>query len=134
MITLDDVQTALLTHLKSQVTLTSMLGTQGQIKETQWQGVDFVYPAIRIGNDIIPNDKDCPPDTVEGVIYVLTEEKSSKRCSQIASEVGRILHRSNFTVNGLKFIRVTVNKLTYPTQMEDTTIWQSQVQITALVS
>jgi hypothetical protein len=113
-----------------------MLGTDGQIKESQWQGTDFTYPAVRLGNDIIPNDKDCPPDTVEGTISVFTEEKSSKRCSQISSEIAKILHRTSFTsaVNGVKFIRITVTRVTYPNQLEDMSIWQSQVQITALVS
>ena len=134
--TVDEVQIALLAYLKAQTSLTVLLASAGQIKETQWQGVDFVYPAVRLGLDVMPNKQDCPPDEVEGSVFVFTEDKSSRRCSQISGEVSRILHRLSFTsaINGVKFMRIYVVKEPYPTQSEGSTIWQSQVQITAQVS
>jgi hypothetical protein len=134
--TTDEVQIALLAYLKAQSTLVSMLSTSEQIKETQWQGTDFTYPAVRLGNDVLPSQDGCSPDGVEGTILVFSENKSSKQCSQIAGEVARLLHRLSFTsaVSGVKFMRIYVAKVTYPTQAEGTTIWSSQVQITAQVN
>lgn len=134
--TVDEVQIALLAYLKAQTSLTSLLANSGQIKETQWQGEDFSYPAIRTGNDILPSQDGCSPDGVEGTVYIFSEQKSSKQCSLVAAEVSRILHRLSFTspVNGVKFMRIYVTRVTYPNQLEGTTIWQSQVQITAQVS
>ena len=134
--TTDEVQIALLAYLKAQSTLVSMLSTSEQIKETQWQGTDFTYPAVRVGNDVLPSQDGCSPDGVEGAILVFSENKSSKQCSQIAGEVARLLHRLSFTsaVNGVKFMRIYVAKVTYPSQAEGTTVWSSQVQITAQVT
>jgi len=135
MITIDEVQIGLIEYLKSKTTLTTLLTTSEHIKETQWQGTEFTYPAVRTGNDILPSIDGCSPDTVEGVVYCLSEQKSSKQCSTIAAEVSRLLHRVSFTSsNGVKFIRIWVTRVTYPTQTEETTIWQSQVQIKAQVS
>lgn len=133
--TVDEVQIALLAYLKAQTSLTALLSA-GEIKETQWQGVDFSYPAVRVGNDVLPSQDGCSPDGVEGAVLVFTEDKSSKRCSQIAAQVSTILHRLSFTstTNGVKFMRIYVTRVTYPNQVEGTTIWQSQVQITAQVS
>lgn len=134
--TVEEVQTALLAYLKAQTSITSLLANSGQIKETQWQGEDYSYPAIRVGNDVLPSKDGCSPDGVEGSVFIFSEQKSSKQCSQVASEVSKVLHRLSFTsaVNGAKFMRIYVDRVTYPKQLEGTTIWQSQVQITAQVS
>jgi hypothetical protein len=138
--TLEEVQAALLAYLKAQPTLVAMLGVNERIKETQWQGEDFTYPAVRLGNDIIPDIAGCPPDKVEGVVWVFSENKTSKQCSQIASEVARLLHRIQFDgvqyVGGstVKFSKLWVTRVTYPTQMEGMSIWQSQVQIQGMVN
>jgi hypothetical protein len=134
--TVEEVQIALLAYLKAQASLVTLLTVSNNIKETQWQGTDFVYPAVRVGNDVLPSQDGCKPDEVEGAILCFSEQKSSKQCSQIASEVSKILHRLSFTspVNSVKFMRIYVTRVTYPSQVEGTTIWQSQVQITAQVS
>ena len=134
--TVDEVQIALLAYLKGQASLTSLLSASGDIKETQWQGAEFVYPAVRLGNDVLPSQDGCTPDDVEGAILCFSEQKSSKQCSLIAAATSRILHRLSFTsaVNGVKFMRIYVTRVTYPVQMEGSSIWQSQVQITAQVS
>lgn len=134
--TVDEVQIALLEYLKAQTTLTDLLGVAGQIKETQWQGTDFNYPAVRVGNDVLPNPLGCGPDGVEGSVLVFSESKSSKQCSLIAAEVSRLLHTKNFksATNGVQFMKIYVTRITYPSQMEGLNIWQSQVQITAQVS
>lgn len=134
--TIDEVQIALLAYLKSQTSLVTLLGVAGQLKETQWQGTEFVYPAVRLGNDVLPSQDGCSPDGVEGAVLVFSEQKSSKQCSLIAADISRILHRISFnsTVNSVKFMRIYVTRVTYPTQMEGSDIWQSQVQITAQVT
>lgn len=131
---LEDAQADLLAYLKAQSPVTSLLGSSGNIKETQWQGEDFDYPAIRIGNDIIPNIDGCSADAIEGTITIHTEQKSSKTASQIASAVANSLHFANFvgSVKSKKFSGLKVVRVTYPRQQEDNT-WQATVEIRGLV-
>jgi hypothetical protein len=133
--TVDEVQIALVDKLKTDTVLVALLGVSDKVKETQWQGSDFTYPAVRVENDVMPSPDGCSPDGVEITIFCLSEQKSSKQCSLIAAEVARLLHNTNFTgVNGVKFIGVKVKRIPYPRQQEGQSIWQSPVQITALVN
>lgn len=132
--TIDEVQAGLISYLKDYTNLTALLANNGQIKETQWQGSDFVYPAVRVENDIMPEKDGCSPDAVEIFVYVMDEAKSSKRCSQVAAQVCHAMHNKNFTSETVKFIGVKVTKASYPRQQEGQSIWQSVIEIAAKVN
>ena len=132
--TVDEVQIALVEHLKADVALVALLSTSSQIKETQWQGTEFTYPAVRVENDVLPSIDGCSPDGVEITVYSLSETKTSKQCSLIAAEISRLLHCKTFSgTNGVKFLSVKVTRIPYPKQQEGQSIWQSPVQVTAQV-
>lgn len=132
----DEVQVALVERLKADINLVTLLGTSDQIKETEWQGAEFKFPAVRVENAVKPNIVYCSPDDVEIVIYCLSEKKSSKQCSEIAKAVTDIFHnkRGETASNGVKFVFSRVTRVPYPKQQEGQTIWVSPVEITAQVS
>lgn len=137
--TVDEIQTAMIGWLKSQPTLVALLSSNNEIKEHQWQGTDFVYPAVRSAIDLLPTIEGCGPDKIDGVILSLDEQKSSKRCSVVAAELTRLLHRRSFSYSlasgdVVTFTRIIVTRVTYPVQEEGMSIWQSQVQISGLVN
>lgn len=136
----DEVQIALLAYLKTQTTLLTLLGDVTQIKEAQWQGSDFVYPAIRLTNVVKPSLDGCSPDTAEICVYVMSEKKSSRQCGDISAEVAKVLHRKQFVSNELtletplKVTKMWVTEIPYPSQQEDSAVWIAEVKLAALVS
>jgi hypothetical protein len=133
--TVDEVQAALIEYLKAQLSLTTLLGSSTQIKETEWQGAEFTYPAVRVENTVIPNVVYCSPDTVNATIFSLSEQKSSKQCSVVATEIANLLHGKSFVAtNGVHFLFIRVTKIPYPKQQEGHSIWQSPVELTGQVS
>ena len=134
--TVDEVQIALIEHLKKDAALITLLGTPDQIKETEWQGAEFVFPAVRVENTVKPNVVYCSPDDVEITIFCLSEKKSSKQCSLVAAEVANYLHntRGITATNGVKFVFFRVASIPYPKQQEGQTVWVSPVEIVAQVS
>lgn len=133
--TVDEVQLALIERLKADSVLVTLLGTADQIKETEWQGANFVFPAVRVENTIKPNIAYCPPDDVEITIFCLSEQKSSKQCSLVAARVAKLLHntRGITASNGVNFVFFRVTSITYPKQQEGQSVWISPVEISAQV-
>ena len=136
----DDVQIALLAYLKTQTSLLTLLGDATQIKEAQWQGADFIYPAIRLTNVVKPSLDGCSPDNVDISIFVMSEKKSSRQCGDISAEVANVLHRKQFVSNEmtlsspLKVTKIWVTEIPYPSQQEDSSIWIAEVKLSALVN
>ena len=133
----DEVQLALIEHLKADATLIALLGTADHIKEVEWQGAEFTYPAVRVENDVMPDNKApyCYPDDVNITIFCMSEKKSSKECQLVMKEIATYLHGHPFTAtNGLKFVFIRVTKMPYPKQQEGQTIWVSPIELVAQVS
>ena len=132
--TVEEVQEALIQWLKADTTLVALLGSSDRIKENEWQGADFVFPAVRVENDVLPSIDGCSPDGVEIVITALSETKTSKQCSLISAEISRLLHCKTFkSTAGVNLLSVKVTRIPYPKQQEGQSIWQSPIQISAQV-
>jgi len=133
--TTDEVQTALIEYLKAQASLTVLLASANEIKEPEWQGADFVYPAVRVENTIHPNKMYCAPDDVDITVYCLSEKKSSLQCSRLASAVAQLLHNRSGLAgsNGVRFVFLRVVEIPYPAQQEGQSIWISAVKIVTQV-
>lgn len=133
----DEVQVAFIEHLKADATLVALLGSADKIKEVEWQGAEFTYPAVRVENDVLPDNTApyCYPDNVNITIFCMSEKKSSKECQLVMKEVATYLHGHPFNAtNGVKFVFIRVNKMPYPKQQEGQTIWVSPIEISAQVS
>ncbi len=127
----NDVQAAWVAYLKAQPTLTSLLANSGQIKELQWQGDKFVYPAIRVSVDFFPSINGCIP-RAKVFIDVFSEEKTSDQASTIAGVIQNLVHRRPFTSAGVTSFMILVEEVTHP----DRSIfaWQSSLKLNTLIA
>ena len=104
MISNDVLKADLVAALKGYVTLTDLLvrddgeGGVENVKESQYAGTQFTYPAVRVRiNRQIPLTDRGPCDhaRLSFSIRVLTEGASSQDCDQIAGVVNNFFHGSN---------------------------------------
>lgn len=131
MTTGNDVQAAFLANMKSKTAITSLLASSGSIKERQWQGQDFVYPAIRLSVDFYPAVNRCL-HRAEIIVTVFSEEKSSDQASSLAAAIQNAYHGIPFKQSGIQFPTVIVSRVDRP----DRSIycWESNVHLNVQVS
>lgn len=128
----ESVQASWVAYLKSQLNLVALLDSSLQIKELQWQGTEFLYPAVRVSVDYMPSVNGCGPDDIEVFIDVFSEQKSSKQAAHIAAVLQSILQKKPFTQNGIKFPLVWVKKVDRP--YRDIFAWRSSLHIKGLAN
>jgi hypothetical protein len=121
-----------MSYLKSQSSLVALLENNSQIKESQWQGEVFSYPAVRLYIDYHPSLEGCGPDNFDAYIDIFSEEKSSKEAQQIASVLEGILQKRPFEQNGIKVFMVWVKNVIHPKR--DIYAWKSCLEIKGMVS
>lgn len=140
MISDEIIQAALIAKLKSLTALTDLLieGVSG-IKEYQWQGDIFKYPAVRL--DLESNEWSfdvtgrCTSQDVEFSLYFYSEERSSKQCSQIKGIAMNSLIGRGFTQDGLKFSEIRLDRGgNVPAVREDQNTWRSQAKLSTRVT
>lgn len=119
-------QAAWIANLLSEAPITSLLGTPREVREIEWQGTDFDFPAVRVGLDFFPAIERCGPDDAEVHISVFSDEKSSKKASHIASLIYQTYHGKPFTQSGVRFSTVIVRKV----EKQDRSIYAWQKDIT----
>lgn len=126
-----NVQAAWVAHLRNQPTLVALLPSAANIKELQWQGDEWTYPAVRVSVDFYPSINGCIP-RASVFISVFSEEKTSKQASTIAGTIQRLIHRKPFTSVGVTSFMVIVQEVTHP----DRSIfaWQSSLKINSLIA
>ena len=104
MIPNDDVQAGLITKLKADTDLTAYLTGQSatdEIRENQWQGVDFTYPAVRVDltEQTEAGNPPCLSDLVFSV-HCFGEGNSSLEADHVAGLVMQALLRKAFVGTG----------------------------------
>jgi len=130
----ESIQADLITQLKSITTVTSLLpeGSSG-IKEYQWQGDTFQYPAVRLdledtGYEFDEQEK-CRLYFAEFSIYIFSEERSSKQCSQVKGLLENHLTGRGWTGANAKYSRIRlVTGGNVPAVRQDERTWRSQLQ------
>ena len=128
----ETAQAAWIAYLKSKTQLTSLLSSSLQVKETQYQGDVFDYPAVRVSIDYFPSVNGCGTDDIDVFIDVFSEEKSSKQAAHIAAVLNTILQKHPFTQNGIKFPMVWVKEIKKP--VRDIFAWKSCLVIKGLAN
>lgn len=133
-VTPTQVQASFISYLKGQTSITSLLtGISGtEIREYQWQGADFVYPALRVYVDLRPSLNGCGPDDAMLCIEAHSEQKSSLECQNLSGALTLLLHKKRFKAGGLDFSMVRVTDTVRP----ERTIfgWMSKVNVDVLVN
>lgn len=130
LITNNEIQAAIVTWLKSRTLITNEILDSDEIKEEQWQGTAYVYPAIRVR--LISNKPENKQGCVQPItlgIQVYTEDASSKNCDRIAGIIGKELHSKQFSASGFLFGMFITDLV--PAYRRDAQTWMSEVLIKA---
>ena len=133
MISNDVLQETIVTFLKGKANLTVYLSSSGEIKEDQWKGSNFVYPAIRVQliNQTPPPNRQCTYSILEFWVLCFTEDASSQNCDEIAGVVNNILH--DHQIYGTKTFFSIMNIGLVPATSQGERVWQSVVKFRSLV-
>lgn len=99
------IQTDFITYLKGQATLSALLagGTNAEVREDQYQGTVFSYPAIRVAvlsQDPIVEREQCDHARLTLTIRCFAEGASSRPADNLAGVVNSILHRHQMQGTG----------------------------------
>ncbi len=104
MIDNDDIQAGLVAYLKAQTTtVVALINSSGEIKEDQWQGTTFVYPAVRVDLGLQLPKANCDAADVTFSILCYSEDASSQEADELAGTVNNDLHRKAFTQSGVRY-------------------------------
>lgn len=131
------IQAAIITKLKSLSPYGNV--SQSEIKEWEWQGDSFTYPNIRVELEDNRFEFDeqakCSLQYTEFSVYIFSEQRSSKECSQIKTLVANSMIGVGFSNQtlGVRFseIRVVDN---VPAIRQDERTWRSQIKLSSRVS
>ena len=118
--------------------LTSFGSVQSsEIREWDWQGDVFTYPNIRVeledNRPYYDEQQKCTLQMVEFSVYVFSEQKSSKECSQIKTNIINALTTFSNQSLGIKStpVRIVEN---VPVIRQDERTWRAQVKYSSKVS
>ena len=128
----EKIQADLITKLKTIATVTSLLtdGTS-DIKELQWQGDDFHYPAVRLDlerNEYTLDEQErCGLYKVEFSVYVFSQERSSKQASKIKGLLENALTAVGWNGTYAKYIKLHLLD-SVPAVRESEVVWRTQLR------
>lgn len=133
----DIIQAALVAYLKANADIIAELTAGGtsadEVREDDWQGVEFKYPDIRV--NIISNvslGDNCNASRVVVSFMVFTESSSSQQSDRIAGIINDELNNKSFTSNNIAFSPTITNLV--PATRRDARTWMSEARFTMLVS
>ncbi len=125
------IQAAIISKLKSLTPFGAVVSTE--VKELEWQGDTFSYPNIRVElEENIPYFDEqlrCALQKVSFSVYIFSEQRSSKECSQIKTLVTNAMISGGFTSTtySVKFLPVRMLD-SVPAIREDERTWRAQIQ------
>lgn len=104
MISPELIQAGIIAHLKADTTLVAWLtgfSAGSEIRENQWQGRQFVYPAVRV--DLLPQTEPGNPPCYSQVlfnVFAFAEGDSSKDAAILSGMLDTALLRKKFSGAG----------------------------------
>lgn len=129
----DDIQSHIITYLKSKTAITSTLDSASEIREDQYQGDTWSYPNVRVRiiSNVPEQQEPCYHAVTFGV-QVFSEEQSSAEADTIAGIIANELHSKAWKGSTLR-LSVQVTGI-IPAFRADTRTWRSEVLAKAAVS
>ena len=130
----DLIQTALVSKLQGEATVLAELSDTDEIREDQWQGTEFSYPAIRvrmISNKPLKNSN-CDQSSIGVGLQVFSEYASSMEADRIAGIIDTALHDKPFSQDGLLIALRTEDLI--PAIRSNMRTWKSEVLMNGIVS
>jgi hypothetical protein len=131
----DDEQfkAAMIAEIKERNTILSLLASNEEVRETQYQGTTFGYPNVRVRViENVPYGYSGCFHKIQVGIQVNSEEKSSKEADHISGIIGRELHDTCFSQNGVTISLRLTNLI--PALRVETQTWRSEILMTAIAS
>jgi len=127
----NDIQAGLIAYLKANTTVVALLASGTSIKEDQWQGTTFVYPAVRVdlGMQLPRGNCDGAEATFSVICY--SEDASSQEADRLAGTVNDQLHRKAFTSSGVRYSIYSRGLI--PAIREDERTWRSEATFHATI-
>jgi len=123
------IQAALIALLKANAPLVAALPGAAHIKEADWRGTTFDYPAVRvdIGSGIPEGTGACAEEwtRLAGSIIVLSKADSSAECLSIMGLIQNAIIRHRLAGAGLTSLDLKVDQAAYPFRQDD--IWRGEV-------
>lgn len=129
----EEIKTALIARLKAMPSVTAELPSAKEIRESQYQGTDFLYPNIRvrvIANEPVGNSG-CY-HRVQFGIQVHSEKASSEEAEHISGIIASDLNDACFNQDGVTMLLRITNIV--PALRVDVRTWRSETLFTAIVS
>lgn len=129
----DEIQSALVTYLKSLSAIYSLLISEDnltgmkEIREDQWQGDDFSYPNIRvrmISNVPLGNNYECAESTFTISMMAFSQDYSSWEADKIAGIISTSLNGKSFMRGSVQFYLRTTNLI--PAVRSDMHTWRAE--------
>lgn len=134
----DLVKGAIITRLKANTTIVAEItGGADEIREAQWQGRDFTYPAVRVRvNSITPTNPECSRWEISFSIAVFSEEASSYQADRISGIINNQLHGKAFaqSIQGQDLNLALWTNEIVPALRQDERTWRSEILMRATVS
>ena len=133
----EQVQAAIITKLKALSPFGAVTSTE--VRELEWQGDTFTYPNIRVdleSNEYYYDEQErCQLQYAEFSIYIFSQQRSSKECSQIKTLMANALVGIGFTnsTQGVKFSRVRMVD-NVPAIRQDERTWRAQIKLGSRIS
>lgn len=129
------IQKALVARLKAAAAVTTIIGGPTEVREQQWQGRAFTYPAVRVavGQQVDrPEMEPCSWSVASFVIWCMSEDRSSYECDDLAGAVNSALNDTawDVTADGFRFHKVRSVGLFSATRMTER-IWRAEAAFVA---
>lgn len=129
MLSPETIQKAMITLLKADAPLVAALTDAARIKEADWRGTTFEYPAVRLDISAMSPQGNGPCAEswlgIAGSIYVFSKEHSSEECLQILGLVENAIQRKRLTETGMTSLELRPEIVNYPIRDDD--IWRGEV-------
>jgi hypothetical protein len=129
MVSTNDVQTAVIGLLTGTYAVTELV--HEEVREDEWQGTDFVYPALRVQiTNLMPEEDGTCRETktfAQFTIQCYSEADSSKQCGTLANTVVSAIFGQVLTRPYMRSLRINVMRVVPPYRTAPR-IWRSDVQ------
>lgn len=130
MISNEILQKALIARMKVNTGIIAVLNGATEVREQQWQGRAFTYPAVRLalGTQAPRIEMEiCTWSRLSFSILCLSENRSSKQSDQLAGAVNTAFHKTAWTVaaDGFRFHQVRSAGLNSAIRMSER-VWRAE--------
>jgi len=123
------VQAALVALLKANGLLVAGLPAADAIKEAQWRGSKFDYPAVRVDiSDMRPQGNGACANrwlATAGSILVYSKGDSSAECENVLGLVENAIVRRHLSAAGLTSLELRVDQVVCP--FRESNLWRGEI-------